>query len=331
MNIKLIQLIPVMLLLFCAPNKINGEKPRNEHDIIPVDNEIVGGIEYFYFKSKNRADRNNIYIVDSLTGDKELIYSTDRGYVDNVSLSPNRKYIAALEPVMDTVTRLIILNPSGEILHALYGNVKLYDWSPDGYKIAYITGGFLDEGVGMKPTGVYVFDLNDSTKTRITKDFPHRKFERYKGGGHNLRWARHDGNLYIVEVPQAGGNYMYDPRTGKTTQVSHKGIYFSPDGKYYFSRPAEDFPRMYVTATDEDISERIKSRFGHLPTGWIPDKPHHVRVLITEYEKDPKDTTESKTPRVWIKGTRKITKKTFYIYNVAHDEIEKEWTEIPEK
>jgi len=288
------------------------------------DESVVGGLDY-YHQTGFSSDPKNIYIENQKTGERRVIYTSQKESIDMLTLSPSRELIAAIEPLDETTNTLLIISTEGKAIHSISDNVRRYDWNPDGDKIAYITGEYREGG--FKPDSIYIFDLTTKEKLPITKDFPHPRVERYDGPGFNLKWAVHDGNLYIKDFDYVGGNYLYDPGTGKTRPVSHHGIEFSPDGKFYCDRGGESIPRIFVTATDEDISERIKARFGRLSTGWISGYPHHLRAVRTEYESDTND--DKKHGVVWVKGTRKVLQKTYYLYDVELDQIIDERIEKP--
>lgn len=282
------------------------------------DESAIGGLDY-YHQTEFSSDPKNIYIENTTTGEKRVIYTSQKEYIDRLTLSPNRELIVAIEPLDETTNTLLIINTAGEVMHTIPDNVRRYDWSPDGKRIAYITGENYEGGVGFLPDGIYLFDPIMGEKLSINKDFPYPRIEQYEGLGFDLKWAVHDGNLYIEDFDYAGGIYLYDPNTGETRPVSHHGIYFSPDGKFYYDRGAENEARMYIAATDEDISERIKARFGRLPINWISGYPHHVRAVKTEYEPEPNDDKKQKV--VCVKGTKKIIQKTHYLYDVEKDMI----------
>jgi hypothetical protein len=297
-----------------------------EQKTIGSDGIVVGGIRCYY-AAEFPHNANEIFVVNEKKGEKRLIYTSPFKYVDWISVSPQGTLISAIEPETETKNRLVVINIDGKTVHLITDDVRKYEWSPDGSMIAYLTGIELEEGIGFKPTGAFIFDVVRGVSTPIVKDFPYPKDERYKGSGYDLKWAAHDSNLYITEFDWAGGNYMYDPRTGKTQPVLYKGIYFSPDGRFYFDRNPEDAARLYITATNEDIGGRVKSRFGYLPEGWVDDMPHHIHVIKVEYEPSPEDSLYKGRPRVWVKGTRKVVQTTHQIFDVEREEVVKEWVE----
>jgi hypothetical protein len=139
----------------------------------------------------------------------------------------------------------------------------------------------------------------------------------------------HDSNIYIQDFNYLGGVYRYNTKAGTSEDVQYHGIDFSPDGKYYLSIIPEDDTYLYHAASNENITDRVKSRFGYLPQSWIPEEDHHLLVVKVEYEPSPIDIIKNDKPRVYLAKDRKIRQKTFYIYDVDQDQITKEWIEKP--
>lgn len=283
-------------------------------------------------------------IYKKVLGERETaIYETERDFIrkSGVIVSPDSKFIAIIETnrgVSSPETHdfsilpknsLAIVDPEGKEIARLDEDVRMLCWSPDGEKIAYITGTYYEGGVGFKTTGVYVFDLEDGTKKQVTKAFSHPTIKDFKGGGYDINWAVHDSNIYIQEFEALGGNYMYNSKTGKTEKVLYKGIHFSSDGEYYLALCPEASPRLYVSSTNQEITDHVKSRLGYLPSGWIPDQKHHMLAIKVDYEPTPEDSISPTMPRAIIKGIRKVRQRTFFIYDVENDKIIKDWIEKP--
>jgi len=283
-------------------------------------------------------DSKGIHRLNTKTNEEKIIFDTAGLYKVSFSLSPSDAIIAVLitergvtppgEHDYSILPRnsLIFINPEGKRIAKLDDDVREYVWSPDGDKIAYITGTYR-EGKMFKTTGVYIFDLRDGSKKQITKDFPHPTMKDYIGGGYDINWAVHDSNIYIQEFEPLGGNYRYNTKTGKTEKVPYKGIHFSPDRKYYLVLLSEDSPHLYVTATNQEITEQVTSRFGYLPQSWIQDRKHHMLAVKVDYEPSALDSIGPGKPKVWKKVERKIRQKTYFVYDVEKDQIIKEWTE----
>jgi WD40 repeat protein len=287
-------------------------------------------------------DSKGIHRLDTKSNERKIIFDTSGLYGVSFSLSPSDTVIAVLV-TKEGVTppgahdysilpknSLIFINTEGKEIGKLDEDVREFTWSPDGEKIAYITGVYDEGDIGFRTTGVYIFDLKDGSKKKITKDFPHPTIKDFEGGGYDINWAVHDSNIYIQEFEQLGGNYMYNTKTGKTEKVPYKGIHFSPDGKYYLALSSMEYPRVYVSSTNEEITERVKSRLGDVPWNWIPGQKHHILAVKVDYEPSPSDSIRLGRPKAIVKKVeRKIKQKTFFLYDVEKDQIIKEWVEKP--
>jgi len=282
-----------------------------------------------------------VYLEKSKT-DTIALYETsaDIIYRGNTKMAPTNDYIAVIETKAGVVpfggndysvwpeNNLVIIDTSGNVICSTGDDARRCSWSPDGTKLAYITGLFREEGMGFKPTGVYILDIPDCIKVNVVRNYPHISEDGDEGYGYDLNWASHDSILYIQGLSHSGGNYSYNPRTGKTQQVDYRGIYFSPDGRYYFSLSPEVLQvDLYVTATNEDITSRVRQRIKEIPAGWVPDRPHHLLSTLIEYDKKLEDTAGVRRPRAFPAGKYPVKSKTFLLYDVEKDSIVKEWTE----
>lgn len=173
-----------------------------------------------------------------------------------ISFSPDGKFIAAIashrkdSSVLDEdnnpyfTNSLFMLDQKGEVVIAL-PDVQKFSWSPDGSKLAYITG--LDyEGFGFKPTGLWVLEM----KSKIIK-----KLDPVRG--YDVNWAQFDNHIYVTDFRVV---YRYSPKSGRRERTNYKGIYFLPDGEYYFRKGREGgSTALYLTRTNEDITPTFSS------------------------------------------------------------------------
>ena len=307
-----------------------------------------GGPDYFWKISKEILDKKRLYRLDVNTNEKKLVYQAEEDFILEISVAPSDTLIALLvmqEGVTPPDTfdytvlpknSIVFINPEGKQIAKLDEDVRKFSWSPEGEKIAYIIGTYYEGGVGFKTTGVWIFNLRNGSKKEIKKDFPHPTIKDLKGkdiegGGYDITWAVHDSNIYIQEFEYLGGNYMYNTKTGKTEKVAYKGIHFSPDGKYYLALSSMEYPRVYVSSTNEEITEQVKSRLGDVPWNWIPDQKHHMLAVKVDYEPSALDSIGPGKPKAMKRVERKIRQKTHFVYDVEKDQIIKEWVEKPER
>lgn len=273
-----------------------------------------------------KLDKENwIVTVNTDTGEIKRIYHSDKYWTHTLTVSPNNKYIAFIEETKPEYKRdgyevapqycLVIIDDSGKLISRIERDVKKYVWSPDGEKIAFLTFRPCDPDYAYKcPSGAWVFDINTSETIKI------------RDRASQVNWAIFDSAVYLFDYRTV---IRWNPRSKELDSTGYKGIYFSPDGKYYLALSSEDYPHLYVSSTNQEITNRVKTRFGYLPRGWMSDQKHHMLAVKVDYEPTPEDTISSGRPRAMVKGERKIIQKTFFIYDVEKDQVIKEWIEKP--
>lgn len=224
------------------------------------------------------------------------------GEILEFKLSPSNTTIALIETVValePTDVRLTVLSISGEVLHSI-DSARRFAWSPSGDQIAFITGDSYEGGLGFRSTGTSVLDVETGKDFEITE------------GGWDVRWAAWgDQKIYIWDVGDGGPRVLeYRIDSGYLGKTSHRGIHFSPHGRYYFVPSTEGEPfRLFKTAYDTELTnndsgapvnhQRAGSRNALTflqtqqmryaqPRGWLDDHtlviPYdHGREYISEY------------------------------------------------
>jgi len=129
---------------------------------------------------------------------------------------------------------------------AFFNYTRLYSFSPNGDAIVFFEGPVGPYQGGPLPPkdemGLWLYDFNRKTR---------KKIDTLGLGVMDLNWSEHDGNIYVY------GNkiYRYNVKSGKTEIVPYKGIYFSPDGKYYIFAPSEGGASIYRTEDNQLMYE----------------------------------------------------------------------------
>ena len=101
---------------------------------------------------------------------------------------------------------------------------NLFSFSPKGDAIVYAEDIPGEPGSPAPPGyqgSVWLYNFNTKAKKKIDVNL---RLIR------DINWSEHDGNIYITNNQYV---YLYDVKKGKGDIVPYKGIYFSPDGKYY--------------------------------------------------------------------------------------------------
>lgn len=251
---------------------------------------IFGGNAYFsagILRKKDETVRKVIYAQRLSAGEQQILWKGER-YLSDITPSPDGRIVAFIEHwwqenvpaekanymdrrytnAREIVTyyyenqKLMLITAEGQFIQAI-DRVRRYVWSPDGAKIAYITGNYTEDYPGFRTTGTWIMDFASDTAQKICET------------GYEVEWARFDGNVYI-DTYDDRGVLKYDPRSSKLEPTPYKGIYFSDDGKYYyaFNREGSDF-RLYSTEGGEHLIERAEAadvrNLGILvPIGWAP-------------------------------------------------------------
>jgi len=186
-------------------------------------------------------DDHSISLYDTLTGasltvfsDGALLFSEIHGKV--LERSPTSDVVAAMGTDEAQAAHLLVVSPSAGVL-ADIPDGRRFSWSPDGGKVAYITGPYREGGLEFSPSGLWIMDLETGSARRLDEH-----------GGADVHWARFDGMIYVV----GDSVERYDPMTGSGTETSHRGIYFSPDGDHYFAPSYEGSTSgIFRTRTDQ--------------------------------------------------------------------------------
>ncbi len=113
---------------------------------------------------------------------------------------------------------LVVINSLGKVI-AKAESVICFAWSPSGDSIVFTKG--LDYGGHeTKLEGIWVFRLSDPAHPRRISLL----------GASDINWTDFNGRIYIA----AREVYEIDPKDNHARLTNFRGIYFSPDGRFYF-------------------------------------------------------------------------------------------------
>jgi hypothetical protein len=231
--------------------------------------------------------------------DREIYRSEhSEGHIPyGVNVSPDGRYLAFIEVVSQSGAgkrRLTIVERSGRIVRSL-GESSFYAargirehlWCCGPDKLAIITGGLSREAVlgesTTLPNGISLVDVRSGAAMPIQGlRFPLQVY-----------WAAFDSSLYIKDSPNAAPGargptvwpvYRYHVPTRALSRTTHQGVFFSPDGKYYFDTGVSEgwgSFQLYRTANDQDVTTHLSLPRPHLGPegGWMPGADH-VLVFI---------------------------------------------------
>lgn len=224
--------------------------------------------------------RNRVVLRDTkLQADRD-IYRSDGSIIGDATPSPDGQYVSILEVVEDAgraKKQLVILDVSGRVVRAIADKpIVRHIWCCTG-RIAVIVGRSFEGGLGFMPEGVSVVDVLTGVEQRLDGvDLPYQ-----------LHWAPFDSSLYIKAFPPRGARgpaavppvYRYHAPTGRLSLTPRRGVFFAPDGRYYFDPSVEGSEfRLYRTADDQDVTQRLALPSDQIKRGpefgWMPGAGH---------------------------------------------------------
>lgn len=252
-----------------------------------------------------RDDRDPRRIVrgDLASGAIDEVYRSNRAAVDDLQVAPNESYVALIETtagkeeggeyVVPPVNRLVVLRADGTPVRTVEADVRQYTFSPDGARLAYITGAYYEGGAGFKPDGAFILDIASGRTQRI--DGADSAVE--------LNWVTTpaENSLYLKTLDSGEGGATvrrYDVASGRLAATSSKAFSISPDGLYYMVQPHEAIEsgmcepgrgddsclRVYERRNERRITFFESKDIG-TPVGWVYGQGHSLLFTKHELEK----------------------------------------------
>jgi hypothetical protein len=233
-----------------------------------------------------------------------------------IKVAPGGRYVAFIEGRVvtkageDLQSVLRVVDTAGESVKALSG-VYAFDWAPDGESLVCVRGTPREDYPGFESIGTWITPLHSDDLVKIYDC------------GRDATWAGFDGNIYITHATRGPISvFRYNYKTGTLDGTPHKGIYFSPNGSYYYLMPSELELGVYRTIDDADVfaeSSVVQKIFRvSMPLGWLDDERvvfaatdlGGTRCVIYNVESDtllvspgPAVLLESGALAVWDSGT----------------------------
>lgn len=178
----------------------------------------------------------------------------DASSPSNISISSSFKYIAFMK--VGNVNnssfpeRTLIVTDIEKIKrNTVVGNgIYSYAWNPQNEILAYIKGHPDEDFPGFRSKGVFIYDPEEKNTTKI--DF----------AGYDIAWDGSGQKLYMTNFSSV---VCFNMTNQKLEKTEHKGIYFSPDNEYYFSKGYEGTPSLLYGSSDDKpvgpINERLQN------------------------------------------------------------------------
>jgi PAN domain len=191
---------------------------------------------------RDDANRRRVMRADLATGTSSELYRSRTGTVDDLQVAPDDVYVAVIETaegrqengeyVVPPVNRLVILRADGTRVRTVDADVRQYTFSPDGSRLAYITGSYYEGGTGFKPTGAFILDIASGQSQRIAgADL-----------SIELNWIAtpEENALYLKTLDTNGtGIQRFDIARNTVDRPASPAFRISPDGRYYLVPPYE--------------------------------------------------------------------------------------------
>lgn len=246
---------------------------------------VVSGGTELLARTRKREDLQTLYL-ERMNGDSPQIVRRFEGGLSRVIAAPRGALIGVLEVYGEGNTsseratstnlqydrngelveayrkidsRLVILDVNGAIIHSVAG-VYRFAWDSQGEHIAFVSGTYSEDGLGFQSTGTWLLEVSTRQAMKIFS------------GGVDVQWAKWDGNVYIEtgedQSDQASTVMRFDPRSRELSTTRRKGIYFSPDGRYYFRAGGEGDESGTVFRSDDDAEVSLNRTFIARERSW---------------------------------------------------------------
>jgi len=162
---------------------------------------------------------------------RKVLEQRDKAFFNHeITTSPDGEYFGAIGRSRGFIVdrngqsyvdhQLMMFADNGRLLHELPG-IQRYSWSPNGQSIVCITGTDF-EGFGFKADELIVVDMATWRQTVLESGTTYQ----------DVFWAGFDSMIYATDHTRV---FRIDPLNAKKAVTKYAGIYFSPDGRYYFS------------------------------------------------------------------------------------------------
>jgi len=261
-------------------------------------------------EDRTRVTRTNRVVArEPSTGLDREIYRSEGDILGHVALSPNGRNVAFIEvvgPGGARTQRLVVVEIlTGTVqrygessIYAARG-IREYVWCCGHDTLAIITGGLADEGgfgeSTTLPHGLFLMDV----RTGATMPIEGLRFPL------QITWAAFDSSLYIKDSPQVEPGargpvtwpvYRYHAPTRVLSRTTHRGVYLSPDGRYYYDTGVSEASgsfQLFRTADDQDVTARLAVARHHLGPegGWMPGADHVLLFIEKPAPQPPKPPT----------------------------------------
>lgn len=248
-------------------------------------------------RRERSTSHDQVTAFDAVSRTPRAIYRSSGRIPDDVEVSPEGSYVSFIEAFTTSPgvvrTRLVVIDRDGKVMRAIEdAPVGTYAWCCRPGWVAMISGPRTEDGdIGFTPESLRLIDITTGVVQVIGG---------IEGLPYQLHWYGADSVLYIKTLQTATGSkvYRYDARTGRVDLTSRKGVFFSPDGRYYYDwfTPGLGF-HLYRAADDVEVTGELVTQVERY-TRWMPGAGH---VLLV-FEKPAPRPTDAKPGAVIVVG-----------------------------
>jgi len=222
--------------------------------------EIFGNESYSVIRSDD-AKKWTIVVKSKEKESPTILFESTR-CIDKVFWSFDRAYLAFVVngKENDEFGRKLILLNKQLSLETEIPDVCYYQWSPQANQLVAIIGKDEEAEVGFTCDRIIIF--NADTKEKIS----------IPAIGYDLFWAKHNNVIYVDTMLHDPGILSYDPVKRVVVNTEYKGIFFSPDGFYYYTVDKEGGGYFSVRKSSDQMIVDTNPMFQKdelYPLGWI--------------------------------------------------------------
>jgi hypothetical protein len=211
----------------------------------------------------------------------DVVVSAEGLYVSFVEFLPGQSG--------SSLTQLVILDLAGQVIRKIQSEegrgIRGYVWCCGVGKIALLRGSNREDQT-FRPETLSIVDAATGMEEPLQGIW--RPYQ--------MHWAAFDSSLYVKVIPRPGepGStsadfivYRYHLPTRQLSLTSRHGVFFSPDGLYYYDAATEEPGfRVFGTADDRDITSIVmppENEVALRPTGdWMPGEGHVLLFIETQ-------------------------------------------------
>jgi hypothetical protein len=191
------------------------------------------------------------------------------------------------------VNRLVVIDANGKVLRRVESDVRRFVFSPNGRKLACIEGTFYAGGIGFRPEGAFIVDIDGTEEPR---ELPGLEKP------HDLHWlTTPTENSVYFRVLRKGEDQVlrWDVKAQQLKETALDGIRFSPDGKFLLRKPHETAEvgdcepgtegdsclRVTEVSSGRELAALAAQKGA--PHGWVYNRGHHLLFI----ERNPQTET----------------------------------------